>query len=605
MMMRRRTLVALAAGTALAAPARGFAQAEANPATPMSDTTPPTGYAPVNGLELYYEVHGSGEPLVLLHGAFGAIDLWGPILATLAETNQVIAVEFQGHGHTADIDRPFSTEQWADDVAALLAHLAIEQADVVGYSMGGMTGLQLAIRHPRLVRKLVPVSANSRSDGYYPELLAGLAMMTPDIFAGTPQEAAYLRHAPNPGDFPALVEKHKAFDAAGFAWPEEDVAAIAAPTLLMYAERIVAPRARGELFRLLGGGVPRADHEPRPAVTVPARQSSGMNSAAPPTELDRGRVAPTRLLGARSALPRRAECNRRRRYPLRSPTCVTARDDGSAHCSCVLRRDRHALPHALREECRPCCHRECSPPDWRGSARRAALARPRALGPAARPGRCRSEQSVESAHRRGQLRHQAGVGPRGRPAGGPPARSGAADRDGHRPLGDGHRRRARVPGRGRADHRRAARHGRGYRLRRQLLRSDGRGNPTAESMVSADRRSTIIPATLAGELDDLSPHAQEYLDAVRAQAGNGYEVLTVGGLSADEEFGRIAEEDLAKGEGIGVGVALIVLVVLFAALVAAGVPIILAMVSIFVAMGLTRWSGSSSSSPTSSPTSSR
>jgi RND superfamily putative drug exporter len=113
------------------------------------------------------------------------------------------------------------------------------------------------------------------------------------------------------------------------------------------------------------------------------------------------------------------------------------------------------------------------------------------------------------------------------------------------------------------------------------------GNPTAESMVSADRRSTIIPATLAGELDDLSPHAQEYLDAVRAQGGNGYEVLTVGGLSADEEFGRIAEEDLAKGEGIGVGVALIVLVVLFAALVAAGVPIILAMVSIFVAMGLT------------------
>jgi pimeloyl-ACP methyl ester carboxylesterase len=259
MTMRRRTFVgmAAAAGTALAAPARVFAQAEANLATPTPSTTPQTGYAPVNGLQMYYEVHGRGAPLVLLHGAFGAIDLWGPILTTLAENHRVVAVEFQGHGHTADVDRPFSIEQWADDVAALMDHLAIAQADVVGYSMGGMTGLQLAIRHPGLVRKLVPVSANSRTDGYYPELLVGLAMMTPDIFAGTPQEAAYLRHAPNPGDFPALVEKHKAFDAAGFAWPDEDVAAIAAPTLLVYADSdIVRPEHAVELFRLLGGGVP-------------------------------------------------------------------------------------------------------------------------------------------------------------------------------------------------------------------------------------------------------------------------------------------------------------------------------------------------------------
>ena len=104
------------------------AQANASAATPTTDTIPHTGYAPVNGLQMYYEIHGSGEPLVLLHGAFGAIDLWGPILTTLAENHQVIAVEQQGHGHTADIDRPFSYEQMADDVAALMDHLAIAKA---------------------------------------------------------------------------------------------------------------------------------------------------------------------------------------------------------------------------------------------------------------------------------------------------------------------------------------------------------------------------------------------------------------------------------------------------------------------------------------------
>ena len=240
--------MAAAASMALAAPARGFAQAE---------TAALAGYAPVNGLQMYYEIHGSGEPLVLLHGAFGAIDLWGPILTTLAETHQVIAVELQGHGHTADIiDRPLGYEQMADDVAALLDHLAISQADVVGYSMGGTTGLQLAIRHPDRVRKLVAVSANYRSDGYYPELLMGLQMMTPEIFAGTPQEEAYARHAPNPEDFPVLVEKQKVLPQ-DFAFAEEDVQAIAAPTLVVIGDSdVVRPEHAVALFRLLGGGIP-------------------------------------------------------------------------------------------------------------------------------------------------------------------------------------------------------------------------------------------------------------------------------------------------------------------------------------------------------------
>jgi pimeloyl-ACP methyl ester carboxylesterase len=259
MLIGRRALVAMAAltaaGTAVVKPSRGLAQADAGTATPTTDTTAQAGYAPVDGLEMYYEIHGRGEPLVLLHGAFGAIDLWGSILTTLAESHQVIAVELQGHGHTADLDRPLSYEQMADDVAALLEHLGIEQADIVGYSMGGNTGMQLAIRHPELVRKLVAISANYRSDGYYPELLAGLQMMTTEIFVGSLEEAAYLRHAPNPEDFPVLVEKQKVLPQ-DFAWPEEDVAAITAPTLLIYADSdIIRPEHAVELFRLLGGGV--------------------------------------------------------------------------------------------------------------------------------------------------------------------------------------------------------------------------------------------------------------------------------------------------------------------------------------------------------------
>ncbi len=248
--------MAATSGALLVAPARGFAQANAGTATPVMGSTPQTGFAPVNGLEMYYEIHGSGEPLVLLHGAFGAIDLWGPILTSLAETHQVIAVELQGHGHTADIDRPLSFEQMADDVAALLDQLAIEQADIAGYSLGGDTALQVAIRHPRLVRKLVPISAKYRYDGEYPEILSGIQMMTPEILAGTPFEEAYLRHAPNPEDFPVLVEKLKAHFGTEYAWPEADIQSIAAPAFLIIGDSdTVRPEHAVELFRLLGGGV--------------------------------------------------------------------------------------------------------------------------------------------------------------------------------------------------------------------------------------------------------------------------------------------------------------------------------------------------------------
>jgi len=223
----------------------------------MTSTPNQTVYLPVNGLQMYYEIHGIGEPLVLLHGAFATIDLWGPILPMLAEDHQVIAVELQGHGHTADIDRPFSYERFAEDVTGLMAHLGITQADIVGYSMGANTGLRLAMQHPDLVRKLVAISANYRSDGSYPELIAMIQTLTPEMFAGSPPEEAYRRSAPNPEGFPALIEKMKQFEANAFAWPEKAVRAIAAPTLLIYADAdSIRPEHMVALFRLLGGGVP-------------------------------------------------------------------------------------------------------------------------------------------------------------------------------------------------------------------------------------------------------------------------------------------------------------------------------------------------------------
>lgn len=214
------------------------------------------GYAPVNGLSMYYEIHGSGRPLILLHGAYMSIDAMGPLLSGLARTRRVIAVEQQGHGRTADVDRPITYESMADDTAALARHLEIESADVVGYSMGGGIALQLAIRHPELVRKLVVASASFRSDGMPPEALAMFPSITPELFAGSPIEAEYQRLAPNPGDFTKLVEKLKTLDTTPFAWPEEDIRGIAAPTMIVLGDSDgITLEHAVEMFRLRGGGV--------------------------------------------------------------------------------------------------------------------------------------------------------------------------------------------------------------------------------------------------------------------------------------------------------------------------------------------------------------
>jgi pimeloyl-ACP methyl ester carboxylesterase len=223
----------------------------------MATTAPRTGYASVNGLKLYYEDHGSGRPLVLLHGNLSTINVdFGRVLPSLAETRRVIAVEQQAHGHTADIDRPLGIQYWADDTAALLRELGIEEADLFGYSSGGVVALQLALQHPELVRKLVAASIAYNRDGLHPGLLEGLDSLQPEHLAGTPFEQDYARTAPNPEAWPTLIAKVKQMNREVLEWPAEAIRSLKAPTLLIIGDSdIVRPEGAVEMFRLLGGGV--------------------------------------------------------------------------------------------------------------------------------------------------------------------------------------------------------------------------------------------------------------------------------------------------------------------------------------------------------------
>lgn len=215
-------------------------------------------YAPVNGLNMYYEVHGSGgTPLVLLHGAFSAIGTsFGALLPGLSRSRKVVAFELQGHGRTADIDRPLSIEQMADDVAAALKHLGFGQADIFGYSMGASVALHVAIRHPQVVRKLVLASVSYNLGGVHPGLMEGLGEMTPDMMFGSPWHDEYMRIAPDPDHFATLFAKKSQMDRNLKDVPAEAVAAIKAPTLLIIGDSdLIRPEHAVEMFRLLGGGV--------------------------------------------------------------------------------------------------------------------------------------------------------------------------------------------------------------------------------------------------------------------------------------------------------------------------------------------------------------
>lgn len=215
-----------------------------------------TGYAQVGDLSMYYETDGEGPPLFLLHGAYMTADMMGPLRDGLAAVRRVITPEMQGHGRTADADRPLSYEQMADDVAGLARELGVESADVVGYSMGGAAALQVAIRHPQLVRRLVVASASFALDGMHQEALDMFPTITPELFAGSPMEEAYKRLSPHPDAFPTLVAKLTTLDSTPFRWPEDDIRGIAAPTLIVLGDSDgITLEHAVELFRLRGGGV--------------------------------------------------------------------------------------------------------------------------------------------------------------------------------------------------------------------------------------------------------------------------------------------------------------------------------------------------------------
>jgi len=216
------------------------------------------GYANVNNLTMYYEIHGEGRPLVLLPGAMGTIEsCFANLMPMLARTRRVIAAELQGHGRTPDVDRPLSYEQMGDDLAGLLLALDIDVADFVGYSMGGAAAFQLALRHPSMVRRLVVAGGTCyRPDGLYPEMQPGSGSPTPEDLAGSPWHQAYLDVAPDPAAWPTLVARVGELDAGFAGWSADEVRSLQAPTLLMIGDSdIVRPEHTMEMFRLLGGGV--------------------------------------------------------------------------------------------------------------------------------------------------------------------------------------------------------------------------------------------------------------------------------------------------------------------------------------------------------------
>jgi pimeloyl-ACP methyl ester carboxylesterase len=216
------------------------------------------GHAVVNGLPLYYEIHGQGRPLVLLPGGILTVGLtFGPVIGQLAKDHQVIGVEPQGHGHTPDIDREMSMDQLADDVAALLSHLRIDRADICGFSLGGMIALDLAIRHPELVGNLVLISAPSRADGFHPETRpeqVGSSGSTrlPTEAERDVWEAEYRRVAPDPDHWAALQDRVGGLVGTFDGWPASELRSIGARTLVLAGDTdFVRLEHAIEMFRLI------------------------------------------------------------------------------------------------------------------------------------------------------------------------------------------------------------------------------------------------------------------------------------------------------------------------------------------------------------------
>ena len=232
-------------------------ETERDAAGPLGGKQGPGQYADVNGIKLYYEIHGTGHPLILLHGGLGASSMFGPNLPALAKGRQVIAVDLQGHGRTADVDRPLSPQLMAEDIAALIKHLKLERVDLMGYSLGGGVAFFVALRHPELVEKLVLVSTPIRRDAFYPDILGQQGQVTAEAAEAmkqTPMYQLYASIAPRPEDWPRLLQKIGESMKDDFNYSKE-VAQIKAPTMIVAGDADIFPPSHAvELFGLLGGG---------------------------------------------------------------------------------------------------------------------------------------------------------------------------------------------------------------------------------------------------------------------------------------------------------------------------------------------------------------
>jgi pimeloyl-ACP methyl ester carboxylesterase len=218
-----------------------------------------SGHVQANGVDYYYEIHGSGEPLLLLHGGLGSSDMFdGNVLPALAKTRQVIAVDLQGHGRTTLGDRPIDLVDIGNDLAFVLDKLGFKQVDVAGYSFGGGAGLRLAIQHPAVVRRLVVISAPIAQNGFFPEMLpqqAAVGAAMAEQMKETPMYKSYVAVAPNPKDFPRLLDRMGEYMRRPYDW-SEDVKKLAIPVMLVYGDAdMVRPDHIVKFYQLVGGGL--------------------------------------------------------------------------------------------------------------------------------------------------------------------------------------------------------------------------------------------------------------------------------------------------------------------------------------------------------------
>jgi pimeloyl-ACP methyl ester carboxylesterase len=224
-----------------------------------------SGYAPVNGIKVYYEVYGEGKPIVLLHGAFYTIEMnWGQLIPELSKTRKVIAIEMQGHGHSPFSDRKLDLPTLASDVAGVMDYLKVDSADVAGYSMGGSVAYQLTIQSPKRVKKLVIISSTYKTSGWRPEVTNAFKSFKPEFFTNTPLKTGYDAVAPDKANWTKFVEQMLVFVKTSFDMGDSNIAKITSPVLIISGDNDGLDKIElMKTYQLLGGGL-AADMAPMP-----------------------------------------------------------------------------------------------------------------------------------------------------------------------------------------------------------------------------------------------------------------------------------------------------------------------------------------------------